>query len=127
MNCPNCKQDSVILLHTDMITCDDCNSEINIDYCLCEACFYSFRNKNGEFLDGGMADDIEVALDELADTLESEMFGAESEDFFQSEECMSDLLNHCVRCGVPCAVFNEKENSYECPVCGFEWEILQND
>lgn len=130
MICPKCEAE-IFVLHEDPIECTDCGATMNIQYCVCPKCHYSFRLNNNEFLDEmqvdmdsmeGVMEDMEELLDELEDgdsTVEMAWAGPYLGN-------MSDLMKPCVRCGSFITVYDEKSNEYECLDCGFKWEILTN-
>lgn len=126
MECPNCEDAEIIILHTDVIECNDCGTTINVDYCVCPNCQYSFRTNNGEFLDEmHMTTD---ALDEVVEDLEELLTGGEmSWTSNANVSSMLDLLHPCVKCGKTMTVYDAAKGEYECLECGFEWEILKNE
>lgn len=126
MDCPNCEDAEIITLHTDVIECNDCGAIINVDYCVCPNCQYSFRTNNGEFLDEmHMTTD---ALDEVVEDLEELLTGGEmSWDVDTNIGSMLDLLHPCVKCGETMTAYDPKTFEYECLGCGFKWGILTNE
>ncbi len=119
MKCPECKQDEAYIMHEDPIQCADCACIMDIGYCVCTECGYTFRTNNGKFMDGVSIDD---ALDEVLAGLKES----------QGEMCgllnvsMMDLIHNCIKCGEP-AGYEKNSHVYGCGVCGFEWEILSNE
>jgi ribosomal protein S27E len=129
MICPKCKEAEIIVVHTDVIECNDCGSTINIGYCFCPACRYSFRLNNGEFLDEmemttNALDEVVESLDELLAECDDPVEMAWSGPYLKS---MLDFIHPCVKCGASVTVYDDKLKEYECLSCGFKWEILTND
>jgi hypothetical protein len=129
MICPSCKKAEIISLYIDSMECTDCGATVNIEYCFCPTCRYSFRLNNGEFLDEmQMTTD---ALDEVVENLEEllEEFDEPLEMSWSdtSLRSMLDLVNPCVRCGSSVTIHNDRSGEYECLDCGFKWEILKNE
>ena len=122
MGCPVCNKNTVLVLHSDFIECQDCGSGIRIDYCVCKSCGAGFRLNNGSFMETlGVAD---MDFDE-----DGNIIGVSMNEEPNSDEdlaSMSDLILPCARCQSP-AVFKCDENTYECAECGFKWEILKNE
>ncbi len=114
MECPNCKKDGAIQVHTDPIQCTDCCSTMEIGYCVCTECEYTFRTNNDEFMDGVSIDD---ALDDLLKSMEESMMKEE-------EYSMSALLHNCIKCNS--LQVSKSKNKYSCAACDFSWEILNN-
>ncbi len=121
MECPNCKEDQAVVLHTDPITCGDCDSVVNIEYCVCMNCNYSFRLNNGIFMDGAPSgqNSVDEALAEICEKCDEELYNS-------SVNSMSDLIHNCVKCGQPSA-YVKNDYVYACSMCGFEWEILSSE
>jgi ribosomal protein S27E len=129
MDCPNCEDAEIIILHTDVIECNDCGATMNIDYCLCPNCQYACRVNNGEFLDEmNMNTD---ALDEVVEDLEGLLAECGPPTVTWTDESnvgsMLDLLHPCVKCGEAMTAYDPKTFEYECLGCGFKWGILTNE
>ncbi len=122
MKCPECKKEGVIIAVLDHLECKDCGSDVNIQYCFCPLCGYSFRTNNDEFLDGENVDfeSLQAVDDMLND------FVASMEEEPSSPSKLVDLLHKCIRCDCPSA-YKKNGYTYACPECGFEWEMLQNE
>jgi len=129
MDCPNCEDAEIIILHTDVIECNDCGAAINIDYCMCPSCQYSFRMNNGEFLDEMhmTTDALDEIVEDLEELLSSDEFSETSLDVGTNIGSMLDLIYPCVKCGETMTAYDEDRNEYECLNCGFKWEILTNE
>lgn len=120
MECPNCKKDGAMSVHTDLIDCHDCGEVICIDYCLCSLCNYSFRTNNGRFISGGM-----IEIEKLEGSVE-DMIKSLEESMMQEEEySMMGLLHTCIKCGS--TLVSKSKNKYSCASCNFSWEILSNE
>lgn len=132
MKCPNCKDDSGIVIHKDVIICNDCGKRLVISYNACRSCSFTWRDNNGKFMDGNVFDEenIQEVLNDLDEIVDDSVFNLdkEIEGVFESaanekmNNNMSDMIHKCIKCGevaVPTDDFN-----FECPFCGFEWEIL---
>ncbi len=113
MECPNCKKDSGMVLHNDLITCSKCEEVLHIDYCACYMCNYSWRMNGGNFMDGGIieAEGLQEAVEQLEGLLKEST----------NSVSMSDMIHKCIRCGEPAI---KDKNTFECSICGFKWEIL---
>jgi transcription elongation factor Elf1 len=126
MECPICESE-IIVLHSDPIECTDCGATMNIEYCVCPECHYSFRMINGEFLDEMQMDSD--SLDEVVEDLEN-LLDDDYETVWAAESHLGsllDLIHPCVKCGETMTVYDEDRNEYECLNCGFRWEILSNE
>jgi len=126
MECPKCEAE-IIILHEDPIECVDCGATMNIQYCICPECNYSFRMNNNEFLDEIQMD--ADSFDEVIEDLE-ELLLDEYETNWDDEPnagSMLDLIHPCVKCGETMTAYDEKTGEYECLDCGFRWEILTNE
>jgi hypothetical protein len=125
MECPECNSTDVVVLHEDPIKCCDCGSVMNISYLVCDKCNYSFRTVNDKFLDGNFITEgsISEAIGEIFDILEEE-----SDMFVDNSETglMSDLIHPCVKCGSATTMY-DGVCEYECLMCGFRWEALNNE
>ena len=123
MNCPECDNQEVIVLHTDSIECSDCGAIMRIGYCVCPKCYYSLRVNNVELLD-----EMDVDSESLAEVVET-LDHLLSDDFKEWPidhhiKDMLSLLHPCVKCGSVMTAYNQKAAEYECLACGFKWEIL---
>ncbi|KKL76388.1 hypothetical protein LCGC14_2045370 [marine sediment metagenome] len=120
MKCPRCKMiKEDLVIHVDEIQCNHCDSTMEIGYCLCTNCDYTYRTNNGEFMDGAEFnhEEVDEAFEEFMKTMGTEPFDASS---------MADLIDHCVRCSSP-TVYEKNSSIYACGMCGFEWEILRHE
>jgi len=114
--CNNCSKELQVM-HEDVLECSDCGGKIIISYCACTNCGFTCRLNNGKFLDGVV---ITVdADDELYKDLE-EALGFEGGS---TSGPMINTLTPCVRCGSKKA-YESKPGEYECPECGFSWELV---
>jgi predicted RNA-binding Zn-ribbon protein involved in translation (DUF1610 family) len=127
MNCPECGEKKIIIVHTDKIPCNDCNSIVKIDYCACSSalCNYTFRTNNGEYMDGSFVDYemTEEIFEELIAAIDAEAIDTTVSVLHDTK--MSDMIHNCIRCGE--ASYRHNKSSYACPACGFEWEILDHE
>jgi len=137
MNCPECNSESTIYMHEDRIPCIDCESTIVVGYFMCTSCNYSFRTTNGKFLDGTYPVSVEEVIKDLMEDPEWNSIASEIVDGkFNDHSCagcdgcgsdsMMDSVCNCVKCGKP-LVFGPNILEYNCPHCGFEWEILEGE
>lgn len=116
MKCPNCGKGDGVIMYQDAIVCNKCGNELNIDYCLCPICQYSWRENDGVFMDGGLVnmDGLEEAFEQIDKMLMNDNGEIETPSMF-------DDFYNCLRCGEPAI---RDGNIFECTVCGFKWEIL---
>ena len=136
MNCPECNSENTLYMHEDPIPCTDCDTTIVVGYHMCTECNYSFRTTNGKFLDGTypvemdqvMKDLMEgMGLEDMAQDLMDKNLGGSCDD---CSECgpasMLDSICNCAKCG-QALILSPDLIEYNCPHCGFEWEILDSE
>ena len=127
MNCPECNSENTLYMHEDHIPCMDCESVIVVGYSMCTACNYSFRTTNGKFLDGTYPVEIDQVLKDMVD----DVMGGSSEGGCGgctgcSPKSMLDSVCNCVKCG-QALILSVDTINYNCPHCGFEWDILEGE
>ena len=124
MNCPECNNSNTWKMHEDRISCTDCESRIVLEYHVCGDCNYTFRTNNGKYIDGSFPMDIEKIVEELLDDINS--IAPTYKEASKSSENMSDNLYNCIKCG-QALIFDPDIVEYNCPHCGFEWEIIEGE
>jgi len=103
MECVKCGSAYLINVGTDVFTCDDCGSKMEVTYLVCKNCLSSMRLQNGKIYDT-------VSL------------GYEGTSLLDANVSMFDLIDKCLRCSHPVMVEN---GVYTCLNCGFSWEVMK--
>jgi len=126
MKCPDCERNSGEVIYGEEFICDKCDGELIINYCVCHTCGYSWRLKNNEFLDGHKID--EETINQMLGSFETflkEELGTTKSIIREVKNCskMSDIIHVCIKCGEIAHPIDDC--SFECPACGFKWEVLE--
>jgi hypothetical protein len=123
MNCVNCGSENHAVVMIESIPCSHCGGELRIEYNLCKECGMAWKAVDGEPLPESTF--FDVGLDEIFD--EEELlkdFGIIFKNSVDEEpNNMKDYIHNCLRCSIPC--FETDENTWECPSCGFIWEVIK--
>ena len=124
MKCIHCKSDSVIIVFIDALPCKHCGGNINVEYNVCKDCGLAWKTVDGELLENTTFFDVDI--DELffGDDLCNELDITIKNDNKKSD-VMRDYIHKCLRCQSVC--FETSENKWECPNCGFSWEVIKTD
>lgn len=119
MKCPGCGRSGLVDLSVqDSVTCE-CGREIIIGYYICNACGFAFRTTNGKYVDGYYIDNEVVS--KVCDDLSVRINVEDGDD-----GALSDYVQRCVRCDQT-FISEPTDTKFECPHCGFEWEVIKSD
>jgi len=122
MECVECGSEDSHTVIVESITCKHCGGEVRIEYNICKACGFTWKTVDGETLaDVSFVDDC---LDKLFDE-DGELNSDITLNINQSTKggCMKNYVHRCLRCQTLC--FETEEDRYECPECGFIWEVVR--
>ena len=123
MECIHCNQDTGATILVESLPCKHCNGEIRMEYNVCKECGMAWKTIDGElventtFFDMGL-DDIFAA----EDFQEFDMVLNWDQRHVQSSQ-MADYIHKCFKCQTVC--FEVEGNRWECPCCGFTWEVIK--
>lgn len=125
MECVHCKKDTGVTILIEALPCKHCGGEIKVEYNVCKECGMAWKTVDGKILEDTTY--FDVGLDEIF-TEEDEEFLKEFDIVLKHSEedeakNMGDYIHKCFECQAPC--FEVGENKWECPECGFTWEVLK--
>lgn len=124
MKCVYCGEDDSAMVLVESLPCKHCGGEIRMEYNVCKGCGLAWKTVDGEIVEN--AEFFDMGLDEIFDDDElfkefDMMFRAEQDEVKSSY--MSDYIHKCLKCRATC--FESEKNRWECPECGFSWEVIK--
>jgi ribosomal protein S27AE len=122
MKCIHCDNDDSTVLLVESLPCKHCGGEVKVEYNVCKECGLAWKTVDGEVVENTTF--FDMGLDELFD--DDEWF-KEFDMVIQTGEVqsnhMTDYIHKCLKCQTLC--FESAENRWECPKCGFTWEVIK--
>lgn len=109
MKCISCGNDKNIDTITGSFICDHCDKTNYIDYYVCNSC--------GKVWNTGISKSFEE------DT--NEYFGSLFNEGEITKPLMADYIHRCLMCNT--ISYEKEKDSWHCPECGFEWEVIGCD
>lgn len=124
MRCIGCDSDDTVVVLMEIFPCKYCSGEIKIEYNVCKNCGVGWKTVDDEILSGTTF--FDVGLDAIFDGDEDEVVFdmAPIIDHNKDKSHMADYVYKCLRCQAIC--YEKEEDLYECPECGFQWEIVRS-
>jgi len=122
MRCINCDNDDIVVVLMEIFPCKHCNGEIEIKYVICGDCGVGWKTVDDEILSGTTF--FDVGLGDIFGDDEDGFDMAPVIDHNKDKSHMGDYVHRCLRCQT--LAYEVEENSYKCPSCNFEWEIIKN-
>lgn len=125
MKCMYCGEDDSVTILVESLPCKHCGGEIRIEYNVCKQCGLAWKTVDGEVVENTTF--FDMGLDELfgdeflADEFEFDIPFMSPHKIESSH--MSDYVHKCLKCQTIC--FEIEENRWECPKCGFSWEVIK--
>lgn len=125
MECIGCgNEEGVKTLFVEELPCKHCGGGIGVAYNVCTSCGMAWRSVDGEpMLESTVFDMNE--LDGVFDDYDDLPDIAINMTHKSTESYMSDYVHKCLRCNSVC--YQSGDNKFECPDCGFGWEIIKAD
>jgi len=127
MKCIYCDDDNGVTILVESLPCKHCGEEIRIEYNICKVCGLAWKTVDGEAVENN-ATFFDMGLDEIFS--DDELFGEfnfnipfDVEQHGVKSSYMSDYIHKCLKCQTAC--FESEENRWECPECGFTWEVIK--
>lgn len=124
MKCVHCNEDTGAVILVESIPCKHCNGEIRIEYNVCKSCGMAWKTVDGELVENTTFFDI--GLDEIfsEDEMSQEFDMVLNWDQREIQSSyMVDYIHKCLKCQTAC--FEAEKNRWECPDCGFTWEVIK--
>ena len=122
MNCVHCGGDNSITVLVESLPCGHCGGEIRVEYNICKECGLAWKTVDGELVEN--ATFFDMGLDELFD---GDEWLKEFDMVLQMGDVksnnMADYIHKCLRCRTVC--FESGKDRWECPSCGFTWEVVK--
>lgn len=117
MQCFLCEEGQSTLMSEDQITCK-CGDVIIIEYHLCDGCGAVWKMADGDLIENSLLspeamDDMFIDLPSIFD-----------QDFEENNNftTLAGYVHKCLDCGI--IAYERVKGIYQCPGCGFEWEVI---
>lgn len=123
MKCISCKSDDVVVVLMEVFSCSHCGKNVEVEYVICRDCGVGWKSVNGEILSGTTLFDVGLN-DIFGDGDEIPLNMMPVIDHVKTRPHMADYIYKCLRCQAIC--YEVEEDLYECPKCGFRWEIVRS-
>lgn len=126
MECLHCgSEDSAVIL-IEAIPCQHCGGEVKIEYNVCKGCGLAWKTVDGKPLSDTTF--FDVGLEEIF--ADDEIFKEfdmvlKKDSLNPPSNNMTDYIHRCLKCNTIC--FESAEHRWECPSCGFTWEVIKTD
>lgn len=125
--CFNCGNEEAETFLVEQITCQDCNSIIEITYNRCEKCTTVWKAVGDEILSAMNMDEFTCPAGLPADYILDNVDLGDIpviEHAIESDS-MEDQIHKCVRCNEP--AYEIDDGLYQCSntECGFQWEVVK--
>lgn len=120
MKCIGCGSDDAIVALIEIFPCKYCNKEMRIEYNTCRGCGVSWKSLDGEFFSDTTIFDVGLG-DLFAEDADSS-FNVLMKNIEDGGAYMGDYIHRCLKCNTVC--HEAEEDTYECPECGFRWEVI---
>ena len=121
MKCINCNND-VDEFYSEEFECPHCGDVIVLDYYHCTECGTMWKSQDDVPLFGVNLEDPSIPEDllDLFDKIEEELLKME-----EAEEggSMNAFVHRCISCNT--IAYEVAEDTYRCPECDFEWEVVK--
>ena len=122
MECITCGSNKNVSILKGFFICDHCNELNYIDYYKCEECGETWKIVD---LDPEVIE--KVNLDPHLKDLKEDMSNSFGEVHVNDGPdavgtLMTDYIHKCLMCNS--SSYEKYENTWHCPECGFEWEVL---
>ena len=123
MECISCGGDNAVVALLEIFPCKYCGQDLNIEYNICKDCGAAWKSIDGELIsdmtlfDAGIGDLFSKFEEELSEF--TPIVNNNNKHIH-----IGDCIHRCLKCNVICYEVNE--NIYECPKCGFSWEVIKS-
>lgn len=125
--CFNCGNEEAEVFLREVLTCNECGSELVVTYNKCNKCSIIWKAAGDEVLSvvgiDAFTSSQGLPYDYILDGIDFDTVPIV--EHVLSDNCMEDQIHKCIRCASP--AFEIKENLYKCSndECGFEWEVIK--
>lgn len=120
MKCINCKSDDVVVVLMEVFPCKYCGKNIEVEYVICRDCGVGWKSVNGEILSGTTL--FDVGLNNIFDGGDETPLNMTP--IINHKPHMTDYVYKCLRCQAVC--YEVEKDLYECPECGFQWNVVRS-
>ena len=121
MKCVECNRTSETVFFVEIYPCPTCDDQVEVEYHACKHCGTVWKTANGEPMD--------YAKSKIKDFSDIVKNHKKFEDFFSymakddnDIASMNQVIHRCLQCNH--IAYETSDGNYECPDCGFTWEVL---
>ncbi len=117
MKCINCDNE-VDKFFSESFVCPGCGDSVVVDYYHCGKCNNMWKAQDDQPVFGFDLENMPIPENilDMFDKIEEELLKMEESD------TMSTFIHKCIQCNSIC--YETESGRFECPECGFEWEVI---
>jgi len=126
MKCFRCDAEQDCTFFVETMPCYHCGKSVDIEYNFCDDCGSLWKSSGEEVVEETVMNITEPAgLGTFMSSLDEEIATMFTKKLEDDGTMMGGAVHKCLNCNS--VAFEVKEGKYQCPTCGFEWEVIDTD